>query len=424
MRIALISGQANPLALGRPGTGGKHTHVAALSDALARLGHDVVVYTRRDDPALPDCVNLESGVTIEHMPAGPAAPVPADEQLPLMGDFGRALAARWSRPGAGPDVVHAHYWLSGLAALTATNDDRRPVVVTYHGLASAERRQLPRDHMPRDHSRGPGPRAGLERTLGSIADRVVAQSEDEVAELGRMGVRRSGTVIVPSGVDTDRFTPGGPAADHRRPGLRRILSVGPLVARKGFADLVAALRRVPGAELVVVGGPDPSGVDRDPEARRLLQLADRHGVADRLRIVGAVGQEELAGWYRSADVLACTPWYEPFGLTPLEAMACGVPVVAYASGGIAESVIDNVTGVLVPPRDTVAMATALRGLLGDEVRRMSFASAAIDRVRSRYTWDRAATEMERVYRSVTGVVADAEPADETDEDDEALSEVS
>ncbi|WP_432829876.1 glycosyltransferase [Dactylosporangium sp. CA-092794] len=422
MRIALVSAQASPLALGGPGTSGRHTHVAALSGALGRLGHEVVVYVRRESSGGPDAVELAPGVTVEHVPAGPIRPIAPDAQLPLMGDFGRALAARWAG-GDAPDVLHAHYWLSGLAALTATAEDRRPVIVTYHGLATAERR-----HLPADGNGRAGPRAGLERTLGSLADRVVAQSEDEVAELGKMGVRRSGTVIVPSGVDVDRFTPGGPSADHRRSGLRRILSVGSLVARKGFADLIEALRRVPGAELVLIGGPDPAhperGVEleRDPEARRLLQLADRHGVADRLRIIGAVTQDELPAWYRSADVLACAPAYEPFGLTPLEAMACGVPVVAYEVGGIAESVIDNVTGVLVPPRDTTALAAALRGLLGDEVRRMSFASAAIDRVRSRYTWERTASDLERVYRSVTG--ADAEPPvlEESDEDD--LSEVS
>jgi glycosyltransferase involved in cell wall biosynthesis len=392
--------------------------VAALAEALGALSHEVTVYVRRDDPEAPERVPFTPGVTVEHVPAGPEAPLPPDDQLPLMGDFGRALAARWSdEPGAGPDVVHAHYWLSGLAALTATADVRRPVVVTYHGLAAAERR-----HLPVDHNAGAGPRAGLERTLGSLADRIIAQSEDEVAELGRMGVRRAATVIVPSGVDAEIFTPAGPAADHRRPGLRRIVSVGPLLPRKGFGDLVVALRRVPGAELVVIGGSDPArpprDIDSDPEARRLLQLADTHGVADRVRIVGAVTQAELAGWYRSADVLACAPWYEPFGLTPLEAMSCGVPVVAYAVGGIGESVIDNVTGLLVPPRDTKALSGALRALLGDEVRRMSYASAAIDRVRSRYTWERSATEMLRVYHAVTG---DAVPQD-TDEDE--LSEVS
>lgn len=415
-----MSVHASPLTLGGPGTGGQHTHVAALAEALAQRGHDVRVYTRRAGAAPDDVVRTAAGFTVEHVPAGPAEDLPVDALLPYVGDFGRWLAAHWRDQTTRPDVIHGHFWLSGLAALTATAEHRIPVVQTYHGLGTVKRRLL------KDQDASPDARVGLERTLGTMVDRVVAQCEDEVVELGRLGIRRADTVIVPSGVDGERFAPSGPRADHLRPGMRRILSVGPLVPRKGFADLVEALRRVPGAELVVVGGPAPDQIDRDPEARRLLLLADRCGVGDRVRLVGAVPQQDLPGWYRSADVLACAPWYEPFGLTPLEAMSCGVPVVAYEVGGIAESVIDNVTGLLVPPRDVPGMAGALRGLLGDEVRRMSYASAAIDRVRSRYTWERAATDVERVYRAVTGEGAasgDTEADADVEADDEALTDV-
>jgi len=212
--------------------------------------------------------------------------------------------------------------------------------------------------------------------------------------------------VIPSGVNTDLFTPGGPVADEPPPGMRRILTAGRMVERKGLGDLVPALRRIPDAELVIVGGPAADRLDADPEAQRLRALAEQCGVADRVRLTGSVPREDMGAWYRSADVVACTPWYEPFGLTPLEAMACGVPVVAYAVGALAESIIDGVTGTLVPPRDLRALATALRSVLGDEVRRMSYASAAVDRVRSRYTWDRTAAEVERVYATVTGRVAD------------------
>ncbi len=415
-----MSVHASPLMLGGPGTGGQHTHVTALAEALARRGHEVRVYTRRAAAAPDDVVRTAAGFTVEHVPAGPAEDLPVDALLPHVGDFGRWMAAHWRDEANRPDVIHAHFWLSGLAALTATAEHRIPVVQTYHGLGTVKRRLL------RDQDASPEARIGLERTLGTMVERVVAQCEDEVTELGRLGIRRADTVIVPSGVDGETFAPSGPRADHLRPGMRRILSVGPLVPRKGFADLVEALRRVPGAELVVVGGPAPDQIDRDPEARRLMELADRYGVGDRVRLVGAVPQQDLPGWYRSADVLACAPWYEPFGLTPLEAMSCGVPVVAYEVGGIAESVIDNVTGLLVPPRDVQGMAGALRGLLGDEVRRMSYASAAIDRVRSRYTWERTATDVERVYRAVTGegaATGDAEAEADADADDEALTDV-
>jgi D-inositol-3-phosphate glycosyltransferase len=284
--------------------------------------------------------------------------------------------------------------MSGLAALTATSASRIPVVVTYHALGSIKRRYQG------DKDTSPATRLGLERELGNLADRIVAQCVEEVDELGRMGVPRSSIQIVPSGVNVDRFTPTGPMAE--RSGRPRIVSAGRMVERKGFADLIRALRLVPDAELVVIGGPPAAELSSDRVAVGLSRLAEKLGVADRLRMVGSVPREDMPAWYRSADVVACAPWYEPFGLTPLEAMACGVPVVAYAVGGLAESVIDGVTGILVPGRDVRGLATALRMILGDEVRRLSYASAAVDRVRSRYTWERTAADIERVYGLVTG----------------------
>jgi glycosyltransferase involved in cell wall biosynthesis len=393
----MISEHASPLAaLGGVDAGGQNTHVAELATALAARGHEVRVYTRRDDPGLPDVVELTRGVAVEHVPAGPAEPIPKDGLLPFMGDFGRWLASRWSAPGFVPDVVHAHFWMSGLAALTATASSRIPVVVTYHALGTVKRRYQG------DKDTSPDTRIGLERELGHLADRVIAQCAEEVDELGRMGISRGSIQVIPSGVNTDRFAPTGPAAERSAIGRPRILSVGRMVERKGFGDLIQALSLVPDAELVLVGGPPAADLERDEMAGQLRRLADRRGVADRLHILGRVPREDMPAMYRSADVVACAPWYEPFGLTPLEAMACGVPVVAYAVGGLAESVIDGVTGTLVPPRDVRRLAGALRAVLGDEVRRMSYASAAVDRVRSRYTWERTATDVERVYAVVTG----------------------
>jgi D-inositol-3-phosphate glycosyltransferase len=374
-RIAMISEHASPLAaLGGVDAGGQNTHVAELAKAVARRGHEVRVYTRRDDPDVPQSVSLADGVVVEHVPAGPPTALPKDDLLPFMGDFGRWLAARWSAGDFPPDVVHAHFWMSGLAALTATAETRVPVVVTYHALGSVKRRYQG------DKDTRPDTRMGLERTLGQLADRVIAQCADEVAELTRIGVPRGSIVVVPSGVDIEGFAPTGPAMP-RRDGPRR---------------------RVPDAELVIAGGPPPQGLDADPEARRLRAVAEQAKVADRVTLLGSVPTADMPAWYRSADVLCCPPWYEPFGLTPLEAMACGVPVVTYAVGGLAESVIDGVTGVHVKPRDVRGLGNALRALLADEVRRISYASAAVDRVRSRYTWERAALDTERVYAAITG----------------------
>jgi D-inositol-3-phosphate glycosyltransferase len=227
------------------------------------------------------------------------------------------------------------------------------------------------------------------------------QCQDEIAELARMGVPRSRTSLVPSGVNTDRFGPGGPVAP-REPGLARILTVARLVERKGVEDLIRALAAVPAAELVVVGGPPADRLGDDPYARRLLRLAEQCRVADRVRLAGAVPAAEMPRWYRSADVVAATPWYEPFGMTALEAMACGVPVVASAVGGLADTVVAGITGDLVPARDPGVLARTLRRLLADDMRRAAYAAAAVDRAVHSYAWPRVAARLAAVYADVSG----------------------
>lgn len=393
MRIAMISEHASPLAtLGSVDAGGQNQHVAELSTALAQLGHDVRVYTRRDDATLPPQVPMGPGVTVEHVPAGPTEPIPKDDLLPYMGGFGQWLGRRWSDGDWAPQVTHAHFWMSGLAALTARSQYRAPVVLTYHALGSVKRRHQG------DADTSPPQRIGYERVLGRYADRVIAQCSDEIAELVALGVPRDRISLVPSGVDAEHFAPEGLLAP--RTARPRIIAVGRMVERKGYADVVRALRWVPDAECLVVGGPRGEELNSDPYARRLRELARRQGVADRVSLVGGVGREEMPRWYRSADVLACAAWYEPFGLTPLEAMACGVPVVAYNVGGFRDTVVDGVTGALVPPRDERALGGALRRLLRDPVRRLAYATAAVDRARTCYSWRRTAEQLQRVYAAL------------------------
>jgi D-inositol-3-phosphate glycosyltransferase len=392
MRIAMISEHASPLAtLGGVDAGGQNAHVAELSAALAAAGHEVRVYTRRDEATRPEVVPLVAGVDVVHVPAGPASPLPKDALLPLMGPFADWMAADWD--GWRPDVAHAHFWMSGLATVTAARVRDVPVVQTYHALGSVKRRhQGAADTSPPD-------RIGYERALGRAVDRVVVQCQDEIAELVRIGVPRTRMTLVPSGVNVDRFHPLGPSAP-RAEGRRRILTVARLVERKGVEDLIRALGKVPRAELVVVGGPAEGDFEADPYVRRLRQLAETERVADRLRLVGAVPAAEMPAWYRSADLLAATPWYEPFGLTALEAMACGVPVVASAVGGLIDTVVDGVTGDLVPPRDPDSLARVLRRLLGDEHRRLSYGAAAVDRAVHSYAWPRIADRLAVTYRSL------------------------
>jgi glycosyltransferase involved in cell wall biosynthesis len=394
MRVAMISEHASPLAeLGGIDEGGQNQHVACLAAAVAELGHEVRVYTRQNSPEQARRVAAGPGVTVVHVPAGPPAPVSKDQRLPYLRPFGRWLAESWQDSDWRPDVVHAHFWMSGLAALVAQASVPRPIVQSFHTLGTVKRRYQ------REQDTSPASRVMLERVVGQQADRVVAQSSDETLELVQLGVPRSRIVLAPSGVDTRIFSPAGPAAP-RRPGRPRILTVGRLVERKGYADLIQALTRIPDAELVIVGGPPATRLPEDPLARRLQELAVRVGVADRVRLVGSVPPAELPWWYRSAEVLACTPWYEPFGLTALEGMACGAPVVASAVGGLTDTVVDRVTGDLVPPRDPDAIATAIRRLLADPVRRLGYAAAATDRARQRYSWSHTADRVTAAYHAV------------------------
>lgn len=195
-------------------------------------------------------------------------------------------------------------------------------------------------------------------------------------------------------VDTKLFAVDGPVRERTAP--HRIVSVGRLVPRKGFADLIGALPLVPDAELVIVGG--PRDLRSDPEARRLRACAEAVGVADRVHLAGQVARSDMPAMLRSADVVACVPWYEPFGIVPLEAMACGVPVVASAVGGLTDTVVHGVTGVLVPPRDRRSLGRALRTLLADPYRGLTYGIAGKDRVDARYTWEAIAARTELVYQ--------------------------
>ncbi|MFD5826485.1 glycosyltransferase [Lentzea sp. NPDC060358] len=390
MRIAMVSEHASPLAaLGGADAGGQNVHVAALAAALVRRGHEVTVHTRRDARGLPRRVRTRDGYEVVHVPAGPARAVPKDDLLPHMTEFARFLRQDW-KSGAAPDVVHSHFWMSGLASVLATRGSGVPVVHTYHALGTVKRR-----HQGAGDT-SPPERIAVERLVGREAAAIAATCEDEVRELTALGLWRSKTSVVPCGVDTTAFTTTGPVAHRTAP--QRIVSVGRLVPRKGFDDLVAALPQVAGAELVIAGG--SRDLDDDPEARRLRDCARAHGVADRVHLIGQVDRADMPALLRSADVVACVPWYEPFGIVPLEAMACGVPVVASAVGGLTDTVVHGVTGVLTPPRDPRALGRALRAVLADRSRGTAFGLAGRDRVEARYTWDAVASRTERVYDRV------------------------
>ncbi|GAA1842172.1 glycosyltransferase [Agromyces salentinus] len=394
MRIAMVSEHASPLAaLGGVDAGGQNVHVAALSTGLARRGHDVRVYTRRDDPDLPQRVELAPGVEVVHVDAGPAGHVPKDDMLPFMPALAAGMAADWLEWE--PDVVHSHFWMSGVAALDAAGRLAAPppLVHTFHALGVVKRR-----HQGADDT-SPAEREWLEPDVGRRVAGVVATCSDEAFELKKLGVPPRNISVIPCGVDLDHFSPGGEREQRRR--RHRVLSVGRLVPRKGVGTVIEAIAEVAAegfdVELVVVGGGAAGPRGADPEVDRLERIAALAGVADRVELRGQVPQSDLPDVYRSADVVVCAPWYEPFGIVPLEAMACGVPVVASSVGGLIDSVVDGGTGRHVPPRDVAAVAAAIRGLLLDDQLRRQLGENGRRRMTRRYAWSRIAADTERTY---------------------------
>jgi glycosyltransferase involved in cell wall biosynthesis len=281
--------------------------------------------------------------------------------------------------------------MSGLAALDATRALGIPLAHTYHALGVVKRR-----HQGAADTSAPA-RIGVERRLAVRGDRIIATTRRRAGGAGGHGGRPDAPHRGPCGVDLHHFRPRGPVAE-RPAGRVRVVVVSRLVERKGIGNVIEALPSLPEVDLVIAGGPPAGMVDEDHEAQRFASLADRLGVGHQVELLGAVPRHAVPALLRSADIVACCPWYEPFGLVAIEAMACGVPVVASGVGGLAESVLDGVTGIHVPPRSPSDIAAAIRSLVDDDQRRRAMGAAGARRA-LRFGWDRIAAETLAVLES-------------------------
>ena len=285
--------------------------------------------------------------------------------------------------------MHSHFWTGGLAALAATRDVPVPVVQTFHSLGTAERRH---------YGVLPGvsnARLRLEALIARSVSAVLASSSAEMSELARLGVPRASIKVVPYGVDTGEFVPDGPVA--RRTSQPRLLAVAPLTERSGLDVIVRAMVDVPRCELVIAGGPPRAQLDKDPVYRSLVRLAAKLRVSDRVVFTGKVSRARMPALLRSADLLVHTALYEPFGMVPLEAMACGTPVMAAAGGSHQDAVVDGATGVLVRPGQPALLARRIRQLLASPMLLQGYGIASADRARARYSWERIGRETLAAY---------------------------
>jgi D-inositol-3-phosphate glycosyltransferase len=408
LRIALISEHASPIAaLGGTDAGGQNVYVAHVARCLARAGHEVDVLTRRDSTRLPAAVDVRPGMRVLHMPAGPARALPKEQLLPHMHDFSCA-ALQLFRHSVPYDVVHANFFMSALVGLRLKAVLGLPLVVTFHALGL-----LRREHLGAADG-FPSTRIAIERRVVREADRVIAECPQDLSDLMRVyTAERSRLAMVPCGVDLGEFRPGSKARARRALGLRDdefvILQLGRMVPRKGVDNVIRALgqmQRHQAVRLMIVGGNSAEPDEHTtPEIARLRGIAHECGVAESVTFTGQRQRDALRDHYVAADVFVSTPWYEPFGITPLEAMACGTPVIGSDVGGIRYTVADGVTGFLVPPRDPLALAQRLEHLRANPALAAAMGRAGIHRVRLRFTWERVATELVDVYREVAATRA-------------------
>ncbi|MBB5407751.1 glycosyltransferase involved in cell wall biosynthesis [Paraburkholderia sp. HC6.4b] len=402
MKIALISEHASPLAVaGGVDSGGQNIYVANVARQLVEMGHQVDVFTRRDRALLPERVDMD-GVRVIHVPAGPPRQLPKERLLPFMDEFAAFLSAFFRREPQSYDVMHANFFMSGFAALQVKAALGVPLVTTFHALG-----RVRRIHQGTDDG-FPDERFAIEDELVAGSDVLVAECPQDQADLlEHYRADPARIQIVPCGFDAEEFMPVEREAARDALGWRQhdfiVLQLGRLVPRKGIDNVVRGVGVLKhtfnaAARLYVVGGnSDAPNEIATPEIARLREIARECGVAEQTSFVGRRGRTRLRYFYSAADVFVTTPWYEPFGITPIEAMACATPVIGADVGGIRYSILDGVTGFLVPPRDPHALAARLDRLRRDPALARRMGEAGLDRARTGFTWRGVSDALAQIY---------------------------
>ena len=404
-RVAMVSVHTSPSAtLGGQDAGGLNVYVRELGRQLARNGVAVDIFTRRSDPFTDDIVEIADGVRVIYITAGPATALPKDDLFAYLPEFANEMALFSLQSGLRYDVVHTHYWLSGWVGHLLKRYWNAPVVHMYHTLARLKNQvaggQLLESRV----------RLDTERRLLSLLDSIVAPNPDERADMvWRMGGRNARICVVPPGIDLDRFQPEESETARDRLGLPArplVLFVGRVDAMKGidtlldgFADLYHREWVGPKPALVFVGGTllrDGTTVRPGPDLMPVVERAAELGFSEGLLLRGSEPQELLPRYYSACTVAAVPSRYESFGLVAVEAMACGLPVVASRAGGLKFTVEEGVSGLLVEPGSAADLAEALAQVITDRDLRASLQVGA-RQAAVRFSWQSITPAMLNLY---------------------------
>jgi len=414
MNIALLSYHTCPLAtLGGKDTGGMNVYVRDLTLELGRMGIHVDVFTRSQDEHVPHVLHdLGYGNRVVHIPAGPETPLPKSELANYIPQFVEGIKQFTAEKGLHYDIIHSHYWLSGLAAEALSDAwGGVPIIQMFHTLGEMKNRVARNDGEREGSYRMEGERHVLARV-----DRVIAATPAERAQLEWLyKADMQKVIVIPPGVDVSHFYPIPVDEARQFIGLsqeaRMILFVGRIEPLKGLDMLikaVACLRVKDLAEpvhLAVIGGdPDAAPEEMSAEMAYIQKMCDELTVGKMVAFLGKRSQATLPYYYSAAEVVVMPSHYESFGMVALEAMACGTPVLASQVGGLAFLVQDGVTGYHVPDGDDAALCEKLSALLGDASLRSRLGRNAAEHAQE-YDWKKIARQVVGVYTDVISTSA-------------------
>lgn len=400
--IALISEHASPLAtLGGVDNGGQNVYVAEVSQELVRHGYNVDVYTRRDATDLPEVFEWMKGLRVIHVDAGPPRFVEKEALLQYMPHFADWMIGFMNTNEIKYDIVHANFFMSAYVAMILKQRIKLPFVVTFHALG------LVRLAHQKAMDRFPAERFQIEKDACELADAIIAECPQDRADLIHYYHADQDKIhIVPCGCNLKHFYPIEKRTARRVAGVSEnefvLLQLGRMVPRKGVENVIRAAGllkdQINNLRVLVVGGDsDLPDEIKTPEISRLKNIAREAGVSDCLTFTGRKQRDELKYYYNAADIFVTTPWYEPFGITPLEAMACGTPVIGSRVGGIKYTVQHGRSGLLVAPKDPDALKLAVLELAEDKALRKAMGQEGLSRVKATFTWQAVATAIDNVY---------------------------
>ncbi len=421
LKIAMLSYHTCPLAtLGGKDTGGMNVYVRDLTRELGREGVHVDVFTRSQDEHVPHVLHdLGYGNRVVHVPAGPEVPLPKQQLAEHIPQFVEGIKAFAAEKGIHYDLIHSHYWMSGIAAEALSDAwGGTPIIQMFHTLGEMKNRVAQTESEKEGAYRLDG-----EHRVMARADRIIAATPAEQAQLEwlyKADVRK--VVVIPPGVDPDHFYPI-PVDEARQfiglaPDKKMLLFVGRIEPLKGLDTLIKAVaclrvKDLPEpVHLAVIGGdPDVPPEEMTTEMARVQKMCDELTVGKMVAFLGRRGQDTLPYYYSAADVLVMPSHYESFGMVALEAMACGTPVIASQVGGLAFLVQDGITGYHVADGDDDDLCQKLSGLLGNPRLRQTFGRNAAEYAKD-YAWDKIARKVVEVYHEQAQRILTVKPAQE------------